>query len=59
MKEAWSNGINYFDTAEAYADGKGEKALGKAFKKLGWAREDFVISTKLFWGGVCVVVVCR
>jgi aryl-alcohol dehydrogenase-like predicted oxidoreductase len=52
MKVAWQNGINFFDTAEAYADGAGEIALGKAIKKLGWAREDFVISTKLFWGGV-------
>jgi aryl-alcohol dehydrogenase-like predicted oxidoreductase len=52
MKVAWENGINYFDTAEAYADGKGEIALGKAIKTLGWKREDFVISTKIFWGGV-------
>jgi aryl-alcohol dehydrogenase-like predicted oxidoreductase len=52
MKVAWENGINYFDTAEAYADGKGEVALGKAIKKLGWKRDDFVISTKIFWGGV-------
>ena len=52
MDTAWKNGINYFDTAEAYADGKCEIAMGKAIKKLGWKREDFVISTKLFWGGV-------
>jgi len=52
MDEAWKNGINYFDTAEAYADGRCEIAMGKAIKKLGWKREDFVISTKLFWGGV-------
>jgi len=54
MREAWKNGINYFDTAEAYADGRCEIAMGKAIKRLGWKREDFVISTKLFWGGVSV-----
>lgn len=52
MDEAWKNGINFFDSAEVYADGKCEVAMGKAIKKLGWKREDFVISTKLFWGGV-------
>jgi aryl-alcohol dehydrogenase-like predicted oxidoreductase len=52
MGEAWKHGINYFDTAEAYADGRCEIAMGKAIKKLEWKREDFVISTKLFWGGV-------
>jgi len=52
MEEAWKNGINFFDAAEVYADGKCEVAMGKAIKKLGWKREDLVISTKLFWGGV-------
>jgi aryl-alcohol dehydrogenase-like predicted oxidoreductase len=56
MEEAWENGINFFDTAEVYADGKCEVAMGKAIKKLGWKREDFVISTKLFWGGVSSTV---
>jgi aryl-alcohol dehydrogenase-like predicted oxidoreductase len=52
MDEAWKNGINFFDSAEVYADGKCEVAMGKAIKALKWKREDFVISTKLFWGGV-------
>jgi aryl-alcohol dehydrogenase-like predicted oxidoreductase len=56
MDEAWKNGINYFDTAEVYASGKCEVAMGKAIKKLGWKRDDYVISTKLFWGGVYSVV---
>ena len=54
MDEAWKNGINFFDSAEVYADGKCEVAMGKAIKKLDWKREDFVISTKLFWGGVII-----
>ena len=53
MDEAWKNGVNFFDCAEAYADGQSEVAMGKAIKALGWKREDLVISTKLFWGGVC------
>jgi aryl-alcohol dehydrogenase-like predicted oxidoreductase len=52
MEEAWKNGINFFDSAEVYAEGKCEVAMGKAIKKLGWKREDFVMSTKLFWGAV-------
>ena len=56
MDEAWKNGINFFDCAEVYADGASEIAMGKAVKKLGWKREDLVISTKLFWGGVCILL---
>ncbi|KAJ1928703.1 hypothetical protein IWQ60_001803 [Tieghemiomyces parasiticus] len=44
-------GINYFDTAEIYANGGCESVLGRAIKNLGWDRSEFVISTKLFWGG--------
>jgi len=56
MEEAWKHGINFFDSAEVYAEGKCEVAMGKAIKKLGWKREDFVMSTKLFWGAVCFLV---
>jgi len=57
MEEAWKHGINFFDSAEVYADGKCEVAMGKAIKKLGWKREDFVMSTKLFWGSVCQIFI--
>lgn len=49
-KIAFDNGINYFDSAEAYGNGKGDKLLGKAIKENGWRREDLVISVKLFSG---------
>lgn len=42
-------GINFFDTAEEYADGHAELLLGEAFKV--YRREDLVVSTKIFWGG--------
>lgn len=43
------HGINYFDTAESYAQGEAERILGQSLKR--HARHDYVISTKLFWGG--------
>jgi len=50
VKESYDGGINFFDTAEAYAKGKSEISLGKAIKKWGFRRENLVVSTKLFWG---------
>jgi len=43
-------GVNFFDNAEAYAGGESERIMGQAIAKLGWARETYVISTKVFWG---------
>jgi voltage-dependent potassium channel beta subunit len=50
MKAAYDAGINFFDCAEAYADGKSEVVMGQAIKKFGWKRNDLVISTKINWG---------
>ncbi|ORY46510.1 Aldo/keto reductase [Rhizoclosmatium globosum] len=51
LKEAYEHGINFFDNAEVYAEGRSEIAMGKAIKKFGWKRSSYVISTKIFWGG--------
>ena len=51
MKAAYDAGINFFDTAEVYAAGNSETAMGEAIKKFGWKRSALVISTKLYWGG--------
>ena len=51
MSIAYDNGVNFFDSAEAYADGKAETVMGNLFKKLGWPRESIVVSSKVFWGG--------
>src|SRR5712692_4906689 len=51
MSIAYDVGVNFFDSAEAYADGKAEIVMGNVFKKLGWPRENMVISSKVFWGG--------
>ena len=43
-------GINFFDNAEGYAQGQSEVVMGEAFKALKWARLDYVVSTKFYWG---------
>ncbi|KAF8645693.1 hypothetical protein AX16_007642 [Volvariella volvacea WC 439] len=50
IQTAFENGINMFDTAEAYSGGKSEKEMGRVIKELGLRRTDLVITTKLFWG---------
>ena len=51
MSAALAAGVNFFDNAEAYADGKAEAVMGNVIKKLGWRRESIVVSSKVFWGG--------
>ncbi len=51
MKAAYDAGVNFFDNAEAYANGNAEIVMGNVVKKAGWRRESLVISTKIFWGG--------
>ncbi|KAF5312112.1 hypothetical protein D9619_002437 [Psilocybe cf. subviscida] len=50
IKTAFDNGINMFDTAEAYAAGNSELEMGRVIKELGLRRTDLVITTKIFWG---------
>ena len=50
MAVAYDAGVNFFDNAESYADGKSEKVMGAALKKLGWRRGSYLISTKIYWG---------
>ncbi|AKI97695.1 potassium channel beta subunit family protein [Kosmotoga pacifica] len=49
MKEAFKQGVNFFDTAEAYANGMAEFIMGQVLKE--FRRSDIVVSTKIFWGG--------
>ncbi len=51
MSRAYDAGVNFFDNAEAYADGNAETVMGNVIKKLGWRRESIVVSSKVFWGG--------
>lgn len=47
---AYEAGVNFFDGAETYADGRSEEAMGRALRLLGWPRETFVVSGKVFYG---------
>ena len=51
MSMAYSNGINLFDNAEVYGAGHSESIMGTTLSKLKWPRENFLICTKVFWGG--------
>jgi voltage-dependent potassium channel beta subunit len=51
MAAAFDAGCNFFDNAEAYAQGRSETIMGKALAELGWGRDEYVVSTKIFWGG--------
>ena len=51
MKVAYDAGVNFFDNAETYASGDSERIMGRALKKLGWGRDTFCVSSKVFWGG--------
>ncbi len=51
MQAAYEAGVNFFDNAEGYAQGRAETMMGNIIKKAGWKRSDLVVSTKIFWGG--------
>ncbi len=47
IDRAYELGINFFDTANAYARGKSEEVVGKSLAK--YPRETFVVATKLYF----------
>jgi voltage-dependent potassium channel beta subunit len=51
LKTAYDSGVNFFDNAEVYADGQSEEIMGAAIQKLGWSRDTYCVSSKVFWGG--------
>lgn len=50
LHTAYDAGINFFDNAEAYADGQAELVMGAILKKAGWRRSSFLVSSKVFFG---------
>ncbi|VDC05740.1 unnamed protein product [Peniophora sp. CBMAI 1063] len=48
IKYAYDHGINAFDTANVYSDGRSEEILGKAIKQFNFNRDAIVVMTKLF-----------
>ena len=51
MTAAYDAGVNFFDNAEGYEGGASETVMGQALTELGWARDTYVVSSKVFWGG--------
>lgn len=47
VKAALDAGINFFDTANIYAEGRSEQILGQALRNLGVARDELVVATKV------------
>lgn len=50
MGIAYDAGVNFFDNAEGYAEGKSEIVMGNIIKGHGWDRDTFVVSSKVFFG---------
>jgi voltage-dependent potassium channel beta subunit len=50
MGIAYDRGINFFDNAEAYAEGESEKMMGRVLKKKNWDRTSYIVSSKAFFG---------
>ncbi len=51
LGSAYDQGVNFFDNAEGYEAGNSEKVMGEAIARLGWSRDSFIVSSKVFFGG--------
>lgn len=51
MTAAYDAGVNFFDNAEGYEAGASEVVMGQALQELGWGRDSYIVSSKVFWGG--------
>jgi len=51
MTAAYDAGVSFFDNAEVYAGGESEKLMGKLLRELGWGRDTYCVSSKVYWGG--------
>jgi aryl-alcohol dehydrogenase-like predicted oxidoreductase len=47
IKLAIDKGVNHFDNADVYGNGKAERMLARVFDKLGVKSTDFIIATKI------------
>ncbi|MFS2110848.1 aldo/keto reductase [Sphingomonas sp. Sphisp140] len=47
VKAALDAGINFFDTANMYSEGRSEQILGQSLKNLGVPRDEVVVATKV------------
>lgn len=47
IKLAVDKGVNHFDNADSYGNGRAEQMLGRVFAKLGLKNTDYVLATKV------------
>ncbi len=47
LHAAYDKGVNYFDNADVYADGRAETVMGQAIR--GLPRTSLVVSSKVYW----------
>lgn len=52
MKTAYDAGVNFFDNAEGYESGQSEVVMGAALQRLGWRRDSYLVSSKVYFGCV-------
>ncbi len=52
MSMAYDAGVNFFDNAEGYEAGLSETIMGEALARLGWRRDSYCVSSKVFSGCV-------
>ena len=50
IAQAWDSGINFFDNAEAYANGEAERVMGDVIADLRLPRDGYCVSSKVFFG---------
>ncbi|MDP2138226.1 MAG: aldo/keto reductase [Candidatus Didemnitutus sp.] len=50
LHAAYGAGVNFFDNAETYADGRAETVMGEILKNSGWRRSSYVLSSKVYFG---------
>ncbi len=50
MDIAYDAGVNFFDNAEVYANGRSEEVMGDILSKKQWNRDTYVVSSKVFFG---------
>ena len=50
IAQAWDSGINFFDNAEAYANGEAERVMGDVIAVLRLPRDGYCVSSKVFFG---------
>lgn len=48
IEAAYNAGINFFDTANTYSNGRSEEILGLAIRKYGFRRSNIVVATKVW-----------